>query len=257
MYLYLYDSFLNTPKYRRVLARIEMRLTDLGIGGKISRLSPLKNIKELIKDEIKNGVNTVVAVGGDKTVIQIVNDIAEHDVTMGIIPVGGENKIAKALGVPPAEEACPILAARKLEKLDLGSVNKSYFLLGLHISSGRVTLECEDSYEIRPLSDAHSVTICNLRPSFASINFGHRFNPCDGFMEALITPTENFLQGIKKIFGLKAHAQRSIVPLKKVFIRSKHSETVIGDGEKKFKTPLYVEVVPKKLSVIVGKQRMF
>ena len=128
MYLYLYDSFLNSSKHTKMLARVEMRLTDLGIGGKIARLSPLKNIRELIKDEVKNGVKTVVAVGNDKTVIQIVNDIAEHAVTLGIIPVGKNNKIAAALGISGTDEACPILSARKLEKIDLGKANNTYFL---------------------------------------------------------------------------------------------------------------------------------
>ena len=58
MYLYLYDSFLNNPKFGNKLAKIETRLTDLGIGGKISRLSPLKNLEELVSDEIKNGVKS-------------------------------------------------------------------------------------------------------------------------------------------------------------------------------------------------------
>ncbi|KKQ56205.1 MAG: hypothetical protein US74_C0017G0013, partial [Parcubacteria group bacterium GW2011_GWA2_38_13] len=75
MYLYLYDNSLNSNKYHKLLSHIEMRLTDLGIGGKISRLSPLKNLQDLISDEIRFGVKTIVAVGNDETVSMVINNI--------------------------------------------------------------------------------------------------------------------------------------------------------------------------------------
>ena len=49
MYYYLYDSRLNDKKYNNVIAKIETRLTDLGINGKINRLSFLKNINQKYK----------------------------------------------------------------------------------------------------------------------------------------------------------------------------------------------------------------
>src|SRR3989344_586653 len=52
MYLYLYDAQLSGKPFQHALVRVETRLTDLGIGGKISRLSPLKNLRELIHDEV-------------------------------------------------------------------------------------------------------------------------------------------------------------------------------------------------------------
>src|SRR3989344_7026326 len=130
MYLYLYDSFLNNKKFSNTLARIETRLTDLGIGGKICRISPLRNIKELILDEIRNGVKTVVVVGDDKTLNQIVNGVAKYDITVGLIPIGPDNRIAQTLGIPEGQKACDVLAARIIEKIDLGKINETYFLSG-------------------------------------------------------------------------------------------------------------------------------
>ncbi len=34
MHVYVYDSFLNQKKYDRILARLETRITDLGLNGK-------------------------------------------------------------------------------------------------------------------------------------------------------------------------------------------------------------------------------
>ena len=38
MHVYIYDSFLNHKKFEKIIARIETRVTDLGLNGKINRL---------------------------------------------------------------------------------------------------------------------------------------------------------------------------------------------------------------------------
>src|SRR5680860_565172 len=104
MYLYLYDPSLNNKKYSSLLAKIETRLTDLGIGGKIFRLSPLRNTSELLNDEVRNGIKTIVVVGSDKTITDVVNLAAKLEITLGIIPVGPDNKIAQVLGINSPEK---------------------------------------------------------------------------------------------------------------------------------------------------------
>src|SRR3989344_5440347 len=152
MYLYLYDSFLNKKKYAAPLARIETRLTDLGIGGKIFRLSPLRNVEELIADEIRTGTKTIIPVGHDRTLSQIVNVSARFELTIGLIPIGPDNTIARTLGIPEGEAACNILAARIVKRIDLGRINNVYFIsnLQLNVNGQAVTLQCEDQYIITP-----------------------------------------------------------------------------------------------------------
>jgi len=101
MYLYVYDSFLNDKKYNSLLIKIEQRITDLGIKGRVAKLSILKNMKELISDAVKEGVETVVVAGDNQTFSKVINVIASLDVTLGIIPVVNNNNIAEVLGVPP------------------------------------------------------------------------------------------------------------------------------------------------------------
>lgn len=256
MYLYLYDHFLNAPKYNKILANIEARLTDLGIGGKISRLSPLKDIQELIKDEVYGGVNTVVVVGNDTTVTQIINELVDLQITLGIIPIGPRNSIAELLGIPNAEDACDILSARRIARLDLGKINNVYFLSNITVSSGKVTLECDHKYHITPNDENHEIFICNLRPAFITHTPKNQFNPSDGYLEALIKPSDG-MSG--SIFGfLKSKAGKSSVfPIKKISISGNGSLTVVTDGQKILKTPVKIEVVPAKLKFIVGKKRAF
>ncbi|MFA5022332.1 MAG: diacylglycerol kinase family protein [Patescibacteria group bacterium] len=255
MYLYLYDSFLNNnKKYNSLLAKIETRLTDLGIGGKIYRLSPLRNVNELLADEVRNGVKTVVVVGNDKTFTQIINAVAKFDVLLGLIPIGNENKIAQMLGISSSEEACDTIAARIIEKVDLGQANGTYFLSNITVASGEVTIECENKYRIKP-QNKDQVCICNLRPLFSTgQGLSNYFDPQDGNLEILIEPITSWFENA---FRKSAQLKKSVIPFKKIAIRSKDSLSVVTDGQRVLKTPVEVEIVPKKLRIIVGKKRMF
>lgn len=255
MYLYLYDSFLNNKKYSGLLAKIETRLTDLGIGGKIFRLSPLRNMNELLTDEVRGGIKTIVVVGNDKTFSQVINVAAQLNTIVGFIPVGTKNKISQILGIPDQEDACNVLAARIIEKIDLGKVNNTYFLSSITVSSGQVTIECEDKFKITP-QNQDKISICNLRPALTAVpgQGSPWFNPQDGLLEILINPiTSKFFQ----IFRKTTRRNSSVIPFKKIAIRSRDSLPVITDGQKILKTPVNVEIVPKKLKVVVGKNRMF
>jgi len=96
MYYYIYDNYLTDKKYEKELDKIKTRLLDLEIQGKHEKLTLLKSIDELVKDEIKRGATTVVAVGNDKTFLKLVDVIAQSGVTLGLIPVGKEdNNLAK------------------------------------------------------------------------------------------------------------------------------------------------------------------
>lgn len=257
MYLYLYDSFLNDKKYASLLAKIETRLTDLGIGGKIFRLSPLRNVSELINDEARAGAKTIVVVGNDKTFTQIINLAAKTDVTIGIIPVGPDNKIANSLGIHSPESGCSVLAARTIEKIDLGRANGTYFLSNLTLSPGDVTIECEEQYKITPQIQ-QQISICNLKPATAdSFSVGNYFNPKDGMLEILIQPLKPIARGLGQLFRRSSGSSNSIIPFKKIAIRSRDSVNVLTDGQRILKTPVEIEIVPKKLKIIVGKDRIF
>ncbi|MBI3291090.1 hypothetical protein HYZ76_02295 [Candidatus Falkowbacteria bacterium] len=254
MYLYLYDSFLNNKKYNNLLAKTETRLTDLGIGGKIFRLSPLRNVTELLHDELKTGAKTIVVVGNDKTFNQIINIAAKLNVTVGIIPIGPDNKIARILGIGSSEEACNVLSSRIIEKVDLGRANGTYFLSNIMVSNGEITIECENKYRVTP-KIKNQVRVCNLRPiSAAQGVLGGYFNPTDGLLEVFIQPVAS---GLGHIFKRSVQFKESVIPSKKILIRSKDSISVLTDGQKVLKTPVEVEIIPKKLKIIVGKNRLF
>lgn len=254
MYLYIYDSFLNEKKYLTLLAKIENRLADLEIKGKICHLSILKNMEGVVDEGLKQGVKTVVAVGNDKTFSKIVNIIADKDVVLGIIPVTNDCKIAEILGVPAGESACDVLAQRLIRKLDLGKINHQYFLDSATITSSSVTLHF-DTFKISPAAKHAIISLSNL--GFLTANhsiYKKRVSiPNDGLLEAIVAPLKtNFFSKATKI------KSQSIFSFKKIKITSQgEPATVTIDQQAVFKTPVEVTVAPQKLKVIVGNKRLF
>lgn len=244
MYLYIYDSFLGHQKYESTLASIERRVTDLGIQGKIARLSVLKNIRELVTDAVKSGVHTIVAIGDDQTFTRMINIVADLDVTLGLIPVEAGSVIARVLGIPIKDQACDVLAARIVRKLDLGKINNYFFINGAEIENANVKLTC-DGYSLAPITALNRVRIANVGSAGGSVS-----NPTDGILEAIITPVES------KMF-MKKQLQPTVFPFTTILIESDDDVSIVTDNQVVLKTPARVEVAPHKLKVIVGNQRLF
>ena len=248
MYLYIYDSFLNHKKYNDLLIKVEKRITDLGIKGKVARLSVLKNMKELITDGVKEGVKTVVAIGNSQTFAKVINVVADLDVTLGLIPVDNNGSIAKILGVPPGVLACDILASRIIKKIDLGKINNHYFINAAEIVNGDVVIEY-DKFKITPTTVKNRITLYNFA---AADNINLPSKPIDGILEAVITPIKSTLFGRKAITN-------TILPFTKIKIGSNSEEqvSIMTDEHAIMKTPAEITVIPKKLRVIVGPDRQF
>lgn len=250
MYYYLFDSSLAERKYESLLSRIEFRIIELGINGRMDRLTILKNMRELIESAIKRGAETVVIVGDDAAVAKAVSIVAPYNVTLGIIPIGQELRIAQALGIPEGEQACDILSKRNIRTIDLGKVNDQYFLFSLDVPGQDVTVECDGKYRVSLLGMPRPFKICNFRPDRAAATFG---SPEDGVLEAVIEEVPTGWSMLRR-----QQVRPTVLPLKRAKISSPiASIALLLDGSTVVKTPATVEVAPKQLRVIVGKERQF
>lgn len=256
MYQYIYDSFLSDIEYSKILTLIENRLTDLGLNGRRERLNLFKDLRELIVEGVKNGVQTVVAVGNDSTLTRVIDVVGDLNITLGLLPIGPNNKIAKVLGIPEGVAACDCLSNRLVQKIDLGKINEHYFLSHIQTSSAEVNLWCGNKYCITP-TKVNQIEILNL-PTFDSAA-----NPQDGYLEARFKPlNKNFFKSvIKKSLGAFARSaqsdQESFFTVKKIFLESKTEASILVDGSKIVNTPVEVQVLPQRLKIIVGKNRLF
>lgn len=252
MHVYIYDSFLSQGKYHSLLARIETRITDLGLNGKVVRLGQIKNIKETVENEIRRGAKTIIAVGDDELVSQIINGVANTNIPLGIIPINTKkNQITNALGISPSEQACDILSARRIEKIDLGVINNSFFISSLVIPNEGTITQINEEYSIE-VSESGETSIINLpiNKNFAPENF--TLTPQDGNLEVVIKTQKAGKLGL----GAK-EAIQGVISSNNITIINKKHHPVLVDGVYTVNTPTSVNISKNALNIIVGKDRLF
>lgn len=250
MFCYLYDAFLRDRKYQTQLAKIESRLFELGIQGKSEKLTILKSMRDLAEAAIKRGADTLIVVGDDQTVSKLIGLIAQYDVVLGIIPLGKDLRIAEYLGIPEGVKACDTLSTRIVERIDLGKANETFFLSFLEVAAAKELFLDFDggAYSLETGSTPHTVSVYN----FGMLGK----DPRDGLLEIVVRPAER--EQKKSGFRKRHERNVTILPMKKVRVKSFASSVPVhADGQTVLKTPVTVTVVPKKLRVIVGKDRGF
>jgi hypothetical protein len=237
MYAYIYDDFINQGKFSKLLYQIEKRLTDLNLNGKIIRLGVSKNIKSAVDDEIRQGTKTIVAIGNDKTVCQIINHIIgnksdeRRQVTLGIIPIEPrDNKIAATLGIKSISDACEILLARRLEFFQLAQINEGFFLFKAVLNASDTLLEIDRNYIIQ-----------NLKPALVEI-----------INNPLLSAPEAAEQKLKlHIYNKEG---KSSFLFKNLLVVNK-TAAIITDDALAIQPPAKIKPCQERIKIIVGKER--
>ncbi len=84
---------------------------------------------ELAAGAVKEKYDVVIACGGDGTVAEVATALIKSKVTLGILPLGSANNVARMLHVPfDLEEAAQLLRLGEVKKADVGLCNGTYFL---------------------------------------------------------------------------------------------------------------------------------
>ena len=87
---------------------------------------------ELAATAAAQGIDTVIVIGGDGTVNEVINGLltsGRNDVPgIGIIPAGSSNDFAKSLGIPQhLQEACEAIVRGRVREVDVGQAGPHYF----------------------------------------------------------------------------------------------------------------------------------
>ena len=84
---------------------------------------------ELAEQAIKCKSRLVVAVGGDGTVNEVLQAMANSTIPMAIVPTGSGNGLARHCGIPlNIEEAVKLILNSRVEEIDLGKCNDTFFI---------------------------------------------------------------------------------------------------------------------------------
>jgi diacylglycerol kinase family enzyme len=244
MYGYVFDSFVQDGKFRSEAQRIESRLAALGIQGRQEKITILKSLTDACQKMIKRGIETLVVVGNDETVLKVLPIAVEHGIPLGLIPVGPEQRIAKSLGIPIGIDACDVLSRRIMRRIDVGRAGASFFLLDAVLPANAM-VGCDEQYTVSVTDPHAAMSVANIvdpRPDA---------QPDDGFLTLMV-------RGKGQGGWMRRHDEVSYFFTQRAEVKTtRHGEQVVLDGHHIVKTPVVLSIQPKLLSIIVGRERSF
>lgn len=92
----------------------------------------------LTKEAAEAGWENIIAVGGDGTMNEVLNGIMDTPASMGFIPAGTGNDLARSLAIPlNIKEAVSVFVTGEITPMDIGQDRDGYFsiILGLGFPS--------------------------------------------------------------------------------------------------------------------------
>ncbi|WP_078382271.1 diacylglycerol kinase [Sutcliffiella halmapala] len=143
----IYNPTSGREAFKKHLPEVLVRLEKAGYETSCHATTCHGDATEAAKIAVERKYDLVVAAGGDGTINEVVNGLAEQDYRpqLGIIPVGTTNDFARALDLPRDDIlACvDVIASGVPLPVDIGKANNQYFV---NIAGGGKMTEL--SYEV-------------------------------------------------------------------------------------------------------------
>jgi len=241
-----------------------------------------------IASELESRSEMVVAVGGDGTVMEVLNGVSSQETKVGIIPAGMGNDLARCLGIPEEiARATEVLTGGKRAKIDLGSDDgelfnfmgvgfpadvvrnvekirngftrgKPVYLIGLLRSIGNLS-----SYEVKLKVDgelktgrASAVFVANCRYTGGGIDLIPHANFQDGLMDVAVIEEVGRLElvmALRKVYSGNHvdHPKIKFFRARSISLETRNQLPEMLDGDLKGSTPSKLTVVPEARSLMV------
>lgn len=244
--------------------------------------------KELDNRKDLKSFDTIVAIGGDGTVLSVLTVVSKYNLKMGIIPCGTANLFASGLSIPVnVEKAADILFDGRMTMIDIGQADGKYFALRVgmgydaDIISGACTAHKDKlgylAYFIEGIKNsfnltskkmkitidgnvievnANSVIVANAGNMFRNIfKIAPECSTVDGKLDVFILTTKTFRDFLKVFFQVLVgrHINSASVIYDKganITIETTDVNTHI-DGEPLAKNCFDIRIIPKALKVLV------
>ena len=129
-------------KASRIEAQARAAFAKAGYAAKFEAPRSLEEFRERVRAAISAGCKTLIAMGGDGTLQVLVREAMQCPVTFGIIPAGGGNDFAAALGIRNWKEAVQAIAQGKSRPVDLMCVQFTDSS-AIYLGGGGVGLDAE------------------------------------------------------------------------------------------------------------------
>jgi YegS/Rv2252/BmrU family lipid kinase len=107
-----------------------------------------ESLREVVQTAVQqNNYKWVAAVGGDGTITQVADGLAEGEVPLAIIPAGTGNVLAQTFNIPQeTEAACQLLTnSETVRQVDAIRIGEHYFFLQVGIGLEAATMQSTSS----------------------------------------------------------------------------------------------------------------
>lgn len=134
----------------------------------------VKELSQLIR-KYQHQVDIVIIGGGDGTLNLAIEGLMDTGLTLGILPLGTANDLARTLAIPlTLQEACQIIATGEERRIDLGWANGKYFFnvasLGLSVQiTQQLNKQAKHRWGILAYATTAAKVIWRSRPFRAEI----------------------------------------------------------------------------------------
>lgn len=127
----IYNPTSGREVFKRELAEVLKRFEQAGYETSTHATTCEGDGVQAARYAVEQKFDLIIAAGGDGTVNEVVQGIAEQDYRpqLAIIPVGTTNDFARALGIPrEIQKAVDVILEHNVRSLDIGKVNDQYFM---------------------------------------------------------------------------------------------------------------------------------
>lgn len=283
MYYYVINPAAGKGTINTIQEKLRDRLRELGIDGEFAKTTGPGDATKMTKQAIEKGYNTIVVVGGDGTVNEVVNGVTNAQVAVGIIPIGNSNLVAQRLGITSWQQACEVLAARRLSHYGLIAAGHKYFLSTLTLgfetdmdtqmenepNTGGLRGRIGHFFEARGHAQDYETLKCKITvdeqleieaPVFSLSVTNQKFEDPMADNRLLITlldkPTGQQLRSYLWNFMKKDHYDDGISHFgaKKVVIETTPTTNIMIDGKANGETPISIRLTNRQIRFITEKQ---
>ena len=240
----------------------------------------------LAKEAVKNGVDIVIATGGDGTVNEVMQGLLHSDTSLGILPFGSGNGLARFLGVPMNHvQALQFINNAKSVLIDTCRLNEHAFVnvagtgFDAHIgdvfshTKGRgfstyIKLSIKEFYKYKPqeyqlaingeilVRKAFMISFANTSQFGNNAHIAPEADIQDGLVDVCIMKPLSILdlpQVVYAIFNKSIHKSNyvEIIKCQNATITRANADAIHIDGEPTLAAKnLDVKVVPGSLKVL-------
>lgn len=134
-YGYIYDACLSEKSYERWLLRLEAEIAQKGIQGQVVKVGGFRKPKDIIKEFLTQGVQTIVVVGEESLFLEVMSLVLEQEVVLGYLTHKAQS-ISQTLHLPMAiEEQVSVISARFVTAPVIMKVGKDFGLSKLDLDA--------------------------------------------------------------------------------------------------------------------------